>query len=144
MRYTLRDMSFQQDGGCQCGAIRYRVSAEPVRVSLCHCTECQAQSGSAFGMSMIVSDDAFTLLQGQVKTWTRSSDAGRPVLCAFCADCGTRIFHKAEVYRGYTNVKPGTLDDRSWLKPNISIWNSQKQPWFVIPEEMFKHDHQPG
>lgn len=136
-------MSFQQDGGCQCGAIRYRVSAEPVRVSLCHCSQCQRQTGSAFSMAMIVPDAAFALLRGQLKTWTRSSDAGRPVVCNFCPDCGTRITHQAEVYRGYTNVRPGTLDDRSWLKPTISIWNSQKQPWVVLPDGMYQHDHQP-
>lgn len=136
-------MSFQQDGGCQCGAVRYRVSAEPVRVSLCHCGECQRQSGSAFGMSLIVADEAFSILQGQVKTWSRGSDAGRPVLCAFCPECGTRIFHKAEVYRGYTNVKPGTLDDRSWLAPNISIWMSQKQPWLSLQDGFYLHDYQP-
>jgi hypothetical protein len=136
-------MSFQRDGGCQCGAVRYRVSAEPLRLSMCHCTQCQHQSGSAFGMSLIVADTAFELLQGSLKTWTRSSDSGRMVACSFCPECGTRIHHKADSYKGYTNVKPGTLDDTSWLEPTISIWMSSKQPWVVVPEGITLEERQP-
>jgi hypothetical protein len=137
-------MAFQQDGGCQCGAIRYRVSQEPVAVGICHCTECQAATGSAFSMSMIVPDAGFGLLQGQLKTWTRSSDSGRPVVCAFCPDCGTRITHQAELYRGFVNVRPGTLDDRSWLRPTRSFWTREKQPWVQVPDDLVQHETQPS
>jgi hypothetical protein len=137
-------MSFLQEGGCQCGAVRYRIGAEPVRVSICHCTECQTQSGSAFSMAMIVPDAAFILLRGQLKTWTRSSDSGRSVVCGFCPECGTRITHKSETYRGFTNVRPGTLDDRSWLRPNMSFWTREKQPWVSVPDEFKKYDTQPS
>ena len=137
-------MTFQKDGGCQCGGVRYRVSAEPVRVAICHCTQCQRVTGSAFSMAMIVADGAFGLLQGELKTWIRSSDAGRPVLCGFCPDCGTRITHKAELYRGFTNVRAGTLDDRSWLQPTMSFWTREKQPWVTVPEDLFQHETQPS
>jgi hypothetical protein len=136
-------MAFQKDGGCQCGAVRYRVSEEPVRVAICHCTQCQRQSGSAFSMAMIVRDAAFALLQGQLKLWTRSSDAERPVICGFCAECGTRVTHRAELYRGFTNVRPGTLDDRSWLRPTMSVWMSEKQPWVQVPDDLVLHETQP-
>lgn len=136
-------MSVQYDGGCQCGAVRYRISAQPVRVSICHCTQCQRQSGTAFSMALIVPDDGFALLQGALKTWTRSSDAGRPVVCGFCADCGTRITHRAEAYRGFTNVRPGTLDDRAWLRPTTSYWTREKQPWVQLPDEMKVCETQP-
>lgn len=94
-------------------------------------------------MAMIVADDAVQVTKGTLKCWTRSSDSGRPVKCFFCADCGNRIFHQAEVYKGYTNVRPGTLDDTSWLKPTASIWMSSKQPWVEVPEGLYLHDHQP-
>jgi hypothetical protein len=95
-------------------------------------------------MAMIVPDTAFTLLRGQLKIWTRSSDSGRAVVCAFCPECGTRITHKAEVYRGFTNVRPGTLDDRSWLRPNMSFWTREKQPWVSVPDDFQKYDTQPS
>ena len=136
-------MSFVQEGGCQCGAVRYRVTEEPVRVALCHCEECQSQSGSAFGMSMIVPESGFALLKGTLKTWSRTAESGRTVDCLFCPECGNRILHKAQAYAGYVNVKPGTLDDRSWLAPTASIWMGKKQPWVTVPEGLFTHDAQP-
>jgi hypothetical protein len=136
-------MSFQKDGGCQCEGIRYRISAAPVRVGICHCTQCQKATGGAFSISMIVPSDAFTLLRGQLKTWTRTSESGRPVLCSFCPDCGTRIAHNTELYRGFTNVRPGTLDDRSWLQPTISVWTREKQPWVHVPEHLVQYETQP-
>lgn len=90
-------------------------------------------------MALIVPDDGFVLLHGALKTWTRSSESGRPVICGFCADCGTRITHRAEVYRGFTNVRPGTLDDRAWLRPTLSIWTREKQPWVLLPDEMTQY-----
>ena len=99
------------EGGCQCGALRYRITAPPLVLYVCHCSECQTQSGSAFGMSLAVPSDAFSILSGTPKIWTRSSASGHRVECAFCADCGVRIFHKPERKPGTINIKPGTLDD---------------------------------
>jgi hypothetical protein len=57
------------DGGCQCGIVRYRLEGEPLGVAVCHCIECQRQSGSAFGMSLAVPSGAFKLLSGALKTF---------------------------------------------------------------------------
>lgn len=129
-------MSVQRDGGCQCGAVRYRVTQEPLGVRVCHCKECQRQSGGAFSLSMLVRDEAFSVLQGTVKSFTRSSDSGRSVTGSFCPECGTRIFHRAELYRGYTNVRAGTLDDTSWIKPTASIWMKSKQAWVRMQDDL--------
>ena len=102
-------------GGCQCGAVRYELSADPLGLYACHCTECQKQSSSAFGMSMPVARDGFRVVKGEPKTWVRASDSGRTVTCHFCGDCGTRLFH--ERAPGFLNVKAGTLDDTSGLRP---------------------------
>ena len=76
-------MSDVHEGGCQCGAVRYRVEGDAVAVGICHCTQCQKQSGSAFGMSFIVPKEAFQLLSGSLKTFTRMSDKRRD---------GSRVF----------------------------------------------------
>ena len=130
-------------GGCQCGAVRYEVSAEPERVAACHCGECQRQSGSAFGMSMLVREEAFRLLQGTVKLFTRSSDSGRPVAGAFCPECGTRIYHIPGYLEGIVNVKPGTLDETGWLRPESHFWTSKHQAWLPLPEDASCHETQP-
>ena len=132
-----------RQGGCQCGVVRYEVQGEPLAVGICHCTECQRQSGSAFGMSMIVPKNAFRILQGHLKTFTRTSDSGRPVTCAFCADCGTRIHHEPRYLQGVLNIKPGTLDDTSFLAPTIEVWSARKHPWLGLPSSVRSFERQP-
>ena len=133
-----------REGGCQCGSLRYRVDAEPLAIAACHCTECQRQSGSAFGMSMVVPRDGFRLTSGEPRTFTRAADSGGTVTCAFCPDCGTRIYHENHSLPGTVNVKPGTLDDTSDLAPRLHVWLASKQPWVPVPEDGRRFDKNPG
>jgi hypothetical protein len=137
-------MSQKYTGGCQCRNIRYEIAATPNALVVCHCTDCQRQSGSAFGMTLPVKEADFRLTQGEVKTYASTSAAGRGKLAAFCPDCGTRIYHKPEWRKGTVSVKPGTLDDTSWLKPEMHLWTSSKQGWVTIPEGVKTFDRQPG
>jgi hypothetical protein len=125
-------MADVRQGGCQCGAVRYQVTGQPIAVSVCHCRECQRQSGSAFGMSMIVPREAFRLLAGEMKSFTRNSDSGRPVTCSFCGECGTRIHHEVRYMAGVLNIKPGTLDDTSFLAPSTEVWSMRRYPWVQL------------
>ena len=137
-------MGGPKEGGCQCGAVRYRIEAEPLGLVACHCTECQRLSGSAFGMSLAVPKDSFRLLSGELKTFTRSCDSGRTLDCSFCPNCGTRIHHAGAFAEAALTVKPGTLDDTSWLAPEMHIWTKSKQPWVPIPEGARCFDGEPG
>ncbi len=131
-------------GGCQCGAIRYEVAGTPKRQVACHCTACQRQSGSAFGMTIVVNEEDFRLIKGELKIHTSKSQAGRAKLGAFCPECGTRIYHKSEWRKGTVSVKPGTLDDTRWLKPEMHLWTSSKQPWVIVPEGVEAYETQPS
>jgi len=124
-------MADSREGGCQCGAVRYRLEGEPIGLAVCHCTGCQRQSGSAFGMSLAVRSEAFRLLAGELRTFTVSCDSGRTKRCAFCPACGTRIHH--QVFDAALSVKAGTLDDTSWLAPDSHYWTRSRQPWVPIP-----------
>ena len=77
-------------GGCQCGQVRYELTGEPIRLIACHCTECQRQSGSAFGMSMLVRQDDLKI-SGVTKSFVRVVDSGNENITVFCPDCGVRI-----------------------------------------------------
>ncbi len=136
-------MGDTREGGCQCGAVRYRVVGEPVVLAVCHCSECQRQSGSAFGMSLIVPKKSFQILSGETKTFTRKADSGREVECVFCPECGTRVYHVPGLPGDNLNIKPGTLDDRSWLVPAVHVWTRSKQPWVPIPEGVPCVEEQP-
>ena len=127
-------------GGCQCGQIRYELHAEPLAR---HCTECQRQSSSAFGMSMPVAREAVKLLKGTPKQWSRPSASGRAVVCFFCGECGTRLFHQPTRNNKITNIKPGTLDDTSWLRPVGNLWTSSAQPWITFSNDMLNYAEQP-
>ena len=137
-------MSTPRDGGCQCGLVRYRFEGEPIVLTVCHCTECQRQSGSAFGMSLTVRKEDFRLLAGELKTFTRSAESGRLVHCSFCPQCGTRIYHEPVYRKGSINIKPGTFDDTSFLKPAIQVWTVRKHAWLELDGDVAAFEHQPG
>ena len=127
-----------REGGCQCGRIRFRLTAAPDRVYCCHCTECRRQSASAFGLSVIVPDDAVKLLNGTPQEWTRPTASGRAMTCNFCPDCGSRLWHAAG---GFISVKGGALDETP--EPRSHIWTASKLPWVVIPENAERWDGEP-
>jgi len=95
-------------------------------------------------MSLIVKKEDFTLLQGVLKSFTRGADSGRSILCSFCAECGTRIHHEPTYLEGVFNVKPGTLDDTTWLAPRVHAWTGSKQSWVAIPDGVLTFEGQPG
>ncbi|AVH69024.1 GFA family protein [Nostoc sp. 'Lobaria pulmonaria (5183) cyanobiont'] len=136
-------MNLPYTGGCQCGHIRYEIHAQPLTLYLCHCKECQKQSSSAFGMSLTVLRDAVVIVQGKPKAWTRKNDSGREVNNLFCGDCGTRLFHERTYKANTINVKAGTLDDTSWLRPVGNIWTRSAQSWVIISDKLLNYDGQP-
>ena len=120
-------------GGCQCGSVRYVVTTEPTRLVSCHCTECQRQSGSAFGMSFPVKKDSLTVT-GLTKQFMRLADSGNEVTGVFCPECGVRIYHALKSAPGVVSIKPGTLDDTRWLRPELFIWMKSAQGWVPVPD----------
>jgi hypothetical protein len=130
-------MKLPLTGGCQCGALRYEISEAPVATYLCHCTECQRVTGSAFSMAILVRDAAFHVARGEPQPIERSADSGRTVTRWHCPECASWICNGAIPGIGRSGpvrrVRPGTLDDRSWLRPTAHFWTRSKQPWFVLP-----------
>ncbi|MEM5474567.1 GFA family protein [Hoeflea sp. AS60] len=128
-------------GGCQCGRVRYRLLAQPLVFYLCHCTECQRHTSSAFGESLRFMREALDVDPG-LSCVTRMSESGKKRQGWFCPDCGVRIWHStsgsAEI-----NIKAGTLDDTSWLVPAGHIWCSSKQPFMKISEDELSYEGQP-
>ena len=118
-----------QEGGCQCGAIRYRMLRAPVALYACHCKDCQKQSSSAFGMSMWVERDAIEFRGAEPRVYHTRGGSGRPKHCAFCGECGARLYHAGDGERAPLSVKAGSLDDTSVLSPTCHLWTKSAQPW---------------
>ena len=111
------------DGRCHCGFITFEAEIEPERVWLCHCTDCQTLSGSAFRAVAPAREGAFTLLSGEVKNYVKIGTSGARRLHGFCPECGTPIYSTREgddpkVY----NVRSGTIRQRRDLVPRTQIW----------------------
>ena len=129
-------------GGCQCGRVRYVLNAPPITLYCCHCTECQRQSSSAFGMSMRLRMEDVEVT-GELARYSRKGVSGGALLCDFCPHCGVRLFHRRENYGTHASLKAGSLDDTSWLVPAGHIWTGSKQKWVVIPTGDLIYEGQP-
>ena len=129
-------MNHSLEGSCQCGEVHYQIKGEPLVLYRCHCTECQKQSGSGFGMSMWIRNDDFEILRGSLKYFQRIADSGGKMECFFCSNCGVRIYHKTlNKKQDYIVLKPGTLHNTQALQPTADIWLKSKQAWFEPPDE---------
>lgn len=122
------------DGGCLCGAVTYTCDAEPVFTAVCHCRDCQRQTGTAFSVIVGVPAQAFEL-SGEVATHvTIGEDHGRETKRRFCPECGSPVMSESDGIPDVVIVKAGTLNDPSWLAPQIEVWGKSAQPW-VVPAE---------
>jgi hypothetical protein len=131
-------------GGCQCGFVRYRVEPDQVLTFYCcHCTECQGQASSAFGMSMKMPRAAFELVSGELARWQRRADSGNVNRASFCPRCGCRIYHDGGEGSERVSVKAGSLDNVAELAPVGHIWTDSAQPWVPIDAGLVCFPRQP-
>jgi len=130
-------------GGCQCGRTRYESAGDPLALYVCHCHECRRQSASAFGMSFIVPRSGFRVTSGTPRIWIRKSDSGNDVTCAFCPDCGSRLWHERSAAADTVTIKAGSLDEAVDFSTAIHIWTSRKLPGLVIPPDAEQYPEEP-
>ena len=125
----------KMNGGCLCGDVRYSASGEPAVTSICHCRDCQKQTGSAFVEVVAVANENFSV-QGKLQTFTIAGDSGRKKINKFCPRCGSVIVIEAEGFPGMALIMGGTLDDPSWLNPTMALFGDSAQPWLAITHDM--------
>jgi hypothetical protein len=124
------------EGGCNCGAVRYRLTGDPIAVAVCHCSNCRRQSGSAFSVNVVVRSDAMQVT-GDLTTWEdHDTESGQPVLRQFCAACGSPIRSLSAASPKIAIVKAGTADDPGCYTPAIHVWTSSALPWVTIPDSL--------
>jgi hypothetical protein len=130
-------------GGCQCGKVRYEITGTPRSLYVCHCRECQKQSASAFGISVIVRAADLCPLQGEVCSWLRPTDSGRTLVCFFCPNCGSRVWHGDRDQAEEISIKGGSLDEPPDLSDAVHIWTSRKLPGVIIPDRSQRYAGEP-
>jgi hypothetical protein len=118
------------DGACHCGAIAYEAEIDPGDVRLCHCTDCQTLSGSAFRVVVSAIDGSFKLLSGRPKIYVKTAESGAGRAQAFCPDCGTPLYATAagdgpKIY----GLRVGTIRQRADLHPRRQYWCRSALEW---------------
>jgi len=128
-------VTVEREGGCACGAVRYRLASEPLFVHCCHCLNCQRQTGSAFVVNVLIEADRVELLEGEPEPVAVPRSGGKKQKIWRCAACQTAL------YSEYTSprvrfVRAGTLDDPSSVAPDVHIFTRSKLPWLTLPESV--------
>jgi hypothetical protein len=123
------------EGGCACGAVRYRLKSGPMFVHCCHCSDCQRQVGSAFVINALIETDRVEILQGETVRVTMPTDSGRPHDVHRCAVCGTTLWSDYGRREVLTFLRATTLDDRGALPPDVHIFTRSKLPWVRLPDD---------
>ena len=130
-------------GGCQCGAVRYTLTARQITAYACHCLECQKQSASAFAISVPVRARDFTV-SGPLSAYERATDSDSRTNCWFCSVCGTRIYHQSARSTDVITLKGGTLDDAAKLAPVAHLWVSRRHAWIGLAADAQSFETQPA
>ena len=129
-------------GGCNCGEVRYLVTKPPLASYICHCHLCQKRTGSAFSMTVVIPAGGFELVAGNPTRTERLVAGGAKSVSQVCASCYSRINTQREG-APTLNVRAGTLDDTSWLRPIAQIWTSSAQPWALVRDDIVSYEEQP-
>ncbi len=124
-----------REGGCTCGAVRYRVSDEPIMVHNCHCRLCQRQTGSTSVVNAFWESDNVELLQGEIDEYDTQGGSGNGHTICRCSECGTALWsYYGGLGRLLSGVRAGTLDQSGSVTPDVVIFTDSMMPWVALPE----------
>ncbi len=131
------------DGGCHCGNIAYDADIDPDKVIICHCTDCQTLSGSAFRTVVLTREDAFALRSGNPKVYVKTAQSGAKRRQSFCPECGTPIYSTSdETGPKIYGLRVGTVRQRDKLVPQLQLWSRSQQHWLDELNTVRKIDQQ--
>jgi hypothetical protein len=121
------------DGSCHCGKVTYEAEIDPAAVGICHCTDCQSLTGTAFRVTVPAAEKNFRITSGEPKIYVKTAESGALRAQAFCAGCGSPIYTTSvgdgpKVY----GIRTGTARQRAQLAPKRQSWHRSALPW--LPE----------
>jgi hypothetical protein len=145
LRYDGKASDMKIDGRCHCGHITYEADIDLAKVMICHCTDCQTLSGSAFRTVAFSEEGTFRLLTGELKIYVKTSESGNKRPQSFCPECGTPIYsttlgNDPKVYI----IRVGTIRQRDQLVPKGQLWFRSSQRWLAHLDDIAKLETQPA
>jgi hypothetical protein len=118
------------DGACHCGNIAFEAEIDEGKVLVCHCTDCQTLSGSAFRTIVFARDSTFRLLCGEMKGYVKTAESGNKREQTFCPECGSPVYSTSPSDGPkLLGIRVGTIRQRDRLKPSKQIWCGSAQDW---------------
>ncbi|MGH8602297.1 MAG: GFA family protein [Gammaproteobacteria bacterium] len=127
------------EGGCQCGAIRYSVSGEPVMAAICHCSMCRRANAAPAVAWAMYQEGQVHFTKAQPQTFASSAEAKR----GFCPTCGTQISFTASFLPGLIDITVGSLDNPEQVKPDLHYWHSRHISWAEFADTLPRHPELP-
>lgn len=124
-----------RDGGCLCGAIRFRATGQPLRVTYCHCSQCRRHAGAPIAAFAVYARTQVQWAQGEPRRF-RSSDTGQR---GFCPDCGSSLTWESLPAGDEIDLGVGCFDDPSGFKPQDHLWIESAVPWFHVADDIPRH-----
>jgi hypothetical protein len=117
---------------CSCGQLNLTIEGEPVRISMCHCLECQRRTGAVISNQARFPREqiAFT---GKSTAWTRTAESGNALTFHFCPVCGSTVYWENTGFPDAVAVAIGTFADPTFPAPTISVWEECRHPWVPPP-----------
>lgn len=132
-------------GSCHCGEISYAAELDPAKVGICHCTDCQKLSASAYRTIAVIPAADFSLLSGTPAEYVKTGDSGNRRIQAFCGTCGSGLYAtNADGAPQMFNIRVGTCDQRADLTPRFECWTHSTLPWVDQLSNTKKFTGNPG
>lgn len=130
-------------GKCLCGNISFSADTDIKMMANCHCSDCRAATGAAYGTLVFVEADALQV-SGTPKVFKHVADSGADMEKHFCPDCGSQLFGKNSNRAGMVSLRAGVLDQTDLIKPAVNVYMSSKIPSTPIDPELKGFDKMPG
>jgi hypothetical protein len=119
------------EGSCHCGQVTFEAEIDPDALSICHCTDCQTLSGSAYRVTVHAPAAGFALRSGSPRIYVKTAESGNPRAQAFCPNCGTPLYATEPDAPRVYGIRVGTLKQRAQLRPMRQIWHRSALPWVM-------------
>jgi hypothetical protein len=126
------------EGGCLCGAIRYRALADPYDVTHCHCSSCRKASGAPFVTWFSVDRDKFSFIAGKPTSYASSANVVR----TFCSQCGTALTYQRTDVPDAIDITVGSMDDPAAITPEDHTWTERQLPWIVLADGLPRYSRE--
>ena len=120
------------EGGCLCGAVRYRISGPVSNPCFCHCADCRRATGGSMVPWGTFAREALCIVRGHLSEFRSSAQVSR----GFCAQCGTSLSYRHDAHAGEIDVTLSTLDEPTLVPPRMHVWVKDRLPWVVIGDDL--------